>query len=313
MITTKPKIVNNRKILVICRQVLHEYLQYLSNDGSTLISYVETISEAMNILPTLRADVIVSEIELSDSNIWQLAESLNSGLCTSKPAVIVLTFEEQTIAVQKKAQSKSIHLYDEEIPFSGLSAYINQVELTRKKLLNNKNVLVIEDDKRVIDAIAHVLGSEFNLEYARQGREGLAKWDQKNHDLVILDLGLPDIDGLSVLKQIIAKSSKQPILVLTGLPKEDNLKICMLSGAQTFLAKPIEPQELIKQCHRALNWFDLERIHEDERQCEQVFRLIGAATNLLQTGHINESNVLLKRVGSQISAVSVHDDDYFTT
>ncbi len=302
-----------RKVLVICRPVLQNYLRVLEKDGFTLISFVETFSEAMEILPTLHADFIISEITLSERDVWCLAETIKSGrLCSKQPCIIALTLGQQSIALEKMAQSKNVYLYDEEIPFPGLADYLTQVSVIRKKLITNKTVLVIEDDENVADSIAHVLDSDFELDFAGEGRAGLSKWKQRQHHLVILDLGLPDMNGVSVLSEIISIKEHQPVLILTGSPSQTNLKTCMLTGAQAFLEKPIEPSKLVHECYRALNWVDLGIIHENECTSDTTFRLIQAANDLLITGRIMESKALLQKVGTMIPNVVAHDDDYFS-
>ncbi len=311
MASTQKTIFNPLKILVIGRVILHKQVHDLLDNSLTLFSYAETITEALDILPTLNVDFIVSETILPDSTVWQLAESLKSGLCASPPPVIALTNGNKTLALNKMAQSKSIYLFHEEYPYDGLVEYIAQMRKIRCQLFESKSVLVIEDDKRVVDSIYHVLESEFHLDWAGQGSEGLFKWKQYQHDLIILDIGLPDIDGLKILKLILAQDKHQPVLILTGNPSELNMKNSLLSGARSFLSKPIAPANLVKECYRALNWSDLERIHDQECACDETFRLVQAANELLQTGHLFESRTLLQKVEMQIDHVSPQDDDYF--
>jgi CheY-like chemotaxis protein len=301
-----------RKVLIICRSVLRNSLRHLEKDGITLISFVETFSAAMNILPTLRADFIISEITLSESDVWCLAEAIKTGrLCSRQPPIVALTLGQQSITLEKMAQSKGIYLYDEEIPFHGLVDYLVQVQNLRKKLIQNKTILIVEDDQNVANSIGDVLDPDFDLDFAEKGRVALSKWEKKQHNLIILDLGLPDISGLSVLKKIVTMKEQQPILILTGSPTEKNLKTCMLTGAQAFLEKPIEPSRLIHECYRALNWLDLEVIHDRESVSSTVFQIIQAANELLVTGRIMESKALLQKVKMMTPKVHANDDDYF--
>lgn len=105
-------------------------------------------------------------------------------------------------------------------------------------------ILIVEDDADILDLTAYVLRRErFVVIEARDGVEGLRRWSAERPDLVVLDLGLPGVDGFDVLRQIRAQD-KTPVLVLTGRTENRDVVRTFALGTDDFLAKPFEFREL---------------------------------------------------------------------
>src|SRR5687767_4471697 len=101
-------------------------------------------------------------------------------------------------------------------------------------------ILVVEDDPDLLDLTAYVLRRDrFVVVEARDGTEALRRWSTDKPDLVLLDLGLPGIDGFDVLRQIRAQD-KTPVLVLTGRTENRDVVRTFSLGTDDFLAKPFE-------------------------------------------------------------------------
>jgi len=110
--------------------------------------------------------------------------------------------------------------------------------------MNKQFVLVIEDDVRVANLISITLEvAKYKFLIAKNGEEGLLSAVTRNPDLILLDLGLPDIDGIDIIKQIRSWSST-PIIVISARG-EDRDKIAALdAGADDYLTKPFSTEEL---------------------------------------------------------------------
>jgi DNA-binding response OmpR family regulator len=105
-------------------------------------------------------------------------------------------------------------------------------------------VLLIEDDPRLAEMLASYLGGAgFRVTVARNGASGLALEAREPFDAVILDLTLPDMDGLDVCRQMRARAAT-PILMLTARGEPVDRVIGLELGADDYLAKPFEPREL---------------------------------------------------------------------
>ncbi|MBM4405610.1 MAG: response regulator transcription factor [Chloroflexi bacterium] len=108
-------------------------------------------------------------------------------------------------------------------------------------------VLVIEDTREVLDIITLCLSVRWpdsNLITAQSGATGLNFFKTENPDLVLLDLGLPDIDGMDVLEQI-RKSSTVPIIIVTGRGEEKSRVKGLEGGADDYIVKPFSHNELL--------------------------------------------------------------------
>lgn len=106
-------------------------------------------------------------------------------------------------------------------------------------------VLAIEDDADIRQLLHAVLGREgYTVCEAATGRDGLRTFHQTRPDLVILDLGLPDLDGWQVLKRI-RDMSDAPVLVLTARSSEGDKVRGLNAGADDYLTKPFSHVELL--------------------------------------------------------------------
>lgn len=107
-------------------------------------------------------------------------------------------------------------------------------------------ILLVEDDILLGEGIVTALKREgFAVNHVTDGETALRAVKNEMPDILILDLGLPDIDGLEVLKRIRREKFSNPVLVLTARDSLDD-KICGLdSGADDYMAKPFELKELL--------------------------------------------------------------------
>ncbi|MEN3585144.1 response regulator transcription factor [Streptomyces sp. ZYX-F-203] len=106
------------------------------------------------------------------------------------------------------------------------------------------SVLVVEDDPVIRSALIDVLtGHGYAVRSAHQGFEGLREITQSPPDIVVLDLGLPDLDGLDVLRMI-RGVSRVPVLVATARDEEHEIIRLLNAGADDYLVKPFSGGQL---------------------------------------------------------------------
>jgi DNA-binding response OmpR family regulator len=108
-------------------------------------------------------------------------------------------------------------------------------------------VLVIEDELRLAENVASALreGPGFAVDCAEDGETGIALVGNRCYDLIILDLMLPKIDGLSVLKRMRAGNNETPVLVLTARSEVGSTINLLNAGADDYLNKPFDLGELL--------------------------------------------------------------------
>ncbi|MBA3059029.1 MAG: response regulator transcription factor [Gammaproteobacteria bacterium] len=120
----------------------------------------------------------------------------------------------------------------------------------------SQNLLMIEDDARLARMVSEYLGqSGFEVIHAGTGQSGLADLQANPPDLVILDLMLPDMDGLEVCRRIRALPgvlAQTPVLMLTAKGDPMDRIIGLEIGADDYLPKPFEPRELLARIRAVL-------------------------------------------------------------
>ena len=110
----------------------------------------------------------------------------------------------------------------------------------------NKQVLIIEDDRDIAGLLdIHLQDLGYGLDRAEDGKTGLEKVLSTPYALVILDLMLPELDGLEVCKRIRAGKNPVPILMLTSRSEEMDKVLGLELGADDYLTKPFSIRELI--------------------------------------------------------------------
>lgn len=113
-------------------------------------------------------------------------------------------------------------------------------------------ILVVEDDLNIQELICEFLKSqEYEVESANDGIEALSKFNNKDYDMIILDLMLPNLDGHSTCKMIRNKSDV-PIIILTALNDEDNQLKAFELQVDDYITKPFSFNILVKRVEAVL-------------------------------------------------------------
>jgi heavy metal response regulator len=114
-------------------------------------------------------------------------------------------------------------------------------------------ILVVEDEKKVAGFIKKGLEEEgYAIDLAFDGREGLVKALDGVHDLIILDINLPKLDGLRVLQEFRKSRGKTPVLLLTVRAAIEDKVLGLDTGADDYLTKPFAFQELLARIRALL-------------------------------------------------------------
>ena len=106
-------------------------------------------------------------------------------------------------------------------------------------------ILLVDDDPDICCALTDLLEHEqYQVFAVGTGTDAIATAKAHRFSIAILDLGLPDFDGLSVLKALRRIDSTVPIIILTALTEEDGKTECLAAGAYAFVSKPYNKDEL---------------------------------------------------------------------
>ena len=119
-------------------------------------------------------------------------------------------------------------------------------------MVQKLSVLVIEDEKSICDFIAKTLNaSDYKAVTAGSGKEGLAILTSALPDLVLLDLGLPDMDGIDIIKQT-REWSSLPIIVISARVQEREKVAALDAGADDYITKPFGTDKLLARIRTAI-------------------------------------------------------------
>lgn len=108
------------------------------------------------------------------------------------------------------------------------------------------NVLFIEDDEQTQRVLKNVLSEDFFIIPSTNGRQGIEKVKTEKPDVVLLDIGLPDLDGLDVLQKIVEMRNSPPVVMLTCFSETPLVVKAMKTGAWDYLTKPYKLDHLKK-------------------------------------------------------------------
>lgn len=161
--------------------------------------------------------------------------------------------------------------------------------------------LLIEDNTTIAEQVVEFFGAhDWTVDYARNGQQGMTLAKQNIYDAVILDLNLPDIDGLQVCESIKQDAKAElPIIMLTARDSLDNKIEGLATGADDYLTKPFNLRELMMRCKA------LARRHTLHQQ--KVLCLAGLKINLHKHQYtwLGKTLVLTPIGGKILSALAI--------
>jgi two-component system response regulator AtoC len=189
-----------------------------------------------------------------------------------------------------------------------------------------KTILIIDDDPLIRKTLAAHFssGEDYEITLAEDGWEGIQKYEENSPDLVILDIRLPDINGLEVLRKIKEINEKAHIIIITAYDDMKTTVEAIKSGAFEYLVKPLDYVELDLTIDKAfqarglenklsylveekLKEFTIDNIIGRSSQMREVFKLIGSVVN-------NRANVLIQGesgTGKELCAKAIHYNSHF--
>jgi DNA-binding NtrC family response regulator len=120
-------------------------------------------------------------------------------------------------------------------------------------MLEKTKVLVVDDEEIVRMCMVRTLAGEHcNVETVVNGQDAIKAMGQRSFDLVLLDMRMPGMDGLSVLKTIKENWPESEVIIITGYPEVDAAKRAVTLGAYDYLAKPVGPDDVVKAANGAV-------------------------------------------------------------
>ncbi len=151
------------------------------------------------------------------------------------------------------------------------------------KYTQDLTLLYVEDNKDTRESTLLILNDLFNnIIIAVNGEDGLNKFKNNDIDLIITDINMPILDGLSMCKAIRQIDNNQSIIVLTAITEIETLKEAIDIGVNTFINKPLQDINILfnkihyisKNIHNEKNQKNLQEIKQDKEKIQLIFRFI---------------------------------------
>ena len=203
-----------------------------------------TLKEAREHLDSKKYDFILLDLNLPDGSGYELVNEMSQ---LSNAKIIILTAEtdvEQRESLFKKG------ILDYIVKDKYFHSAVSEIDETVKSLEFNKfsNILVIDDSKFLQMHIKNVLSvRNYNVVASMNAEEGLSTLSSSDVNLIILDMELPDMHGLDLLRKIKANKlySDIPVIVVSGSSNAELVRNSLKTGASDFIQKPFNVEELV--------------------------------------------------------------------
>ncbi|BAC14121.1 response regulator transcription factor [Oceanobacillus iheyensis] len=126
----------------------------------------------------------------------------------------------------------------------------------------SKRILIVDDEKSIVTLLKYNMeNSGFETDVAYNGQEAINKAEASMYDLIVLDLMLPEVDGMEVCRTLRMNQVNTPILMLTAKDEEFDKVLGLEMGADDYLTKPFSPKEVIARVKAILRRSQLSNNH----------------------------------------------------
>ncbi len=169
-----------------------------------------------------------------------------------------------------------------------------------------KRILIIEDENHIAEGLKLNLSLQgYEAEIAGDGASGLQKWKEWSPDLIVLDIMLPVLDGLSVLRHVRLEDERIPILILSARSASDDKIKGLIYGVDDYLSKPFNLEEFLLRVERLLtrlSWYQNDErpsLPEEHIYCFGTNRInFETAAAQCRTGiiHLTEQEIRLLKL-----------------
>lgn len=172
--------------------------------------------------------------------------------------------------------------------------------------MTSGTILVIEDKRNMLRLLERVLGEHYRVVTAETGKEGLAIFEQETVDLVLSDIKLPDLDGLSLLETMKQHKPEVEVILMTAYGSVASAVDAMKKGALDYITKPFEPDEIVMVVQRAMERMALQsQAHHLQREVESLY---GFANIVGTSPAMQEVYALMRKVVNSDTTVLITGD-----
>lgn len=264
--------------------VLNAIGNYLQHAGYSRLSLLRSAIDALHLLRQQPTDLLIVDADAHALDGWRLSRLIRSGTltCSAQLPIVILarTWCERIAETTARAYGINKLLPLEQL--AQLPQAVGQLLQQQKGQMPLPRLLVVEDQADTAELIKRILAANFAIEIASDGEAGLSAWKSGRHDLVLLDVMLPNLSGRDVLLAIQREAPNQPVVIMTAHTTAEQAEELMLMGAVDFLPKPFHTEQLRRVCDIAIHRDDFlvsnaqfaqraESLQEQERAYRQLY------------------------------------------
>lgn len=171
------------------------------------------------------------------------------------------------------------------------------------KAENRPHILVVDDDEMIGEVMVESIRADgHDVDYCDDGAEALERSKAKTYDLIVTDMRLPRLDGLSLMKRLRAGNIDTDVIVITGYGTVENAVECMKAGALDYLIKPFTVEQLQVAVRKALEHREL-RKRAREREFYRELSYIDSLTGVYNRRYFDEA------LEAEIHKARMHETD----
>jgi len=208
---------------------------------------VSTGTKALEQLEKEKFDFILLDIMLPDIDGVTLLEKIKSDLKLESTHVIMVTANSEREMVLKCIDSGAIDYFIKPYSISLVKLRIwrylkNSTKQLSDEEFSHSKILLVDDQELNRDVLAHrLIKSGYEITSVTNGYEAITVLQKENFDLILLDIMMPDISGIDVLKNIRSgtKHSNTPVIMITALEDVQTVDECIEAGADDYIMKPL--------------------------------------------------------------------------
>jgi CheY-like chemotaxis protein/predicted transcriptional regulator len=199
------------------------------------------------------ATTLTKQVGVHRAEVYRILRELaEKGLVTEhkgkRPALFTPAPPEEALNLLLKQQTETLQRLRTRTP--RLTAWLNSQAAVEKA---RPSVLLVDDDETIRKALTRTLSKEgFNVDSATNGKHALEKSQLAHYDVALVDIRLPDMDGIILLRMLKDESPEIKVIIITGYPSLENAINAVDAGAAAYITKPFKPADLLAKIREKL-------------------------------------------------------------